>query len=64
MKLANNQPRTAFLRIARKSTKDAGVSKELCAPVVVDVAPLQPEENERVNDGQGLSDDPIVTPSG
>ena len=62
MTLANNMPRTEFLRIARKLTKDAGVSMELCAPEKVDATPLQSNENEHA--GQGLSADPVVTPSG
>ena len=36
MKVANNMPRSEFLRIPRKLTKDAGGFMALCAPSHVD----------------------------
>ena len=61
---ATDMEKDLMKRIARKLTKDAGASMELCAPDNVDVTPLQPNENRTVNDGQGLRDVLIVTPSG
>ena len=54
VKLANNMPRSEFLRTARKLTKDAGGSMDLRAPSHVDDTPIQPEGNENMNFVQGL----------
>ena len=63
MKVANGTPRSEFLRIARKLTKDAGggsvASVDLCAPPQVDHTTTQPHERAGILE-QRPSVDPLV----
>ena len=71
VKVANNMPRSQFLRIALKLTRDAGGSSgsmDLCAPPQVDDTPTQRCEPVRNLEQRPSVDplvlDPVVTPSG
>ena len=69
--VANDMPRSQFLHIAHKLTKDAGGSSgsmDLCAPPQVDDTPTQRCELARNLEQRPSVDplvlDPVVTPSG